>query len=72
MLSERDIKILEQDHCTREEAIEHLNKGSMVWERVSDMAELFGVDPEEIVAGTAEDLSAVEYEGKVYGISYVL
>ena len=44
----------------------------MVWERVSDMAELFGVDPEDIVAGTAEDLSAVEYEGKVYGISYVL
>lgn len=85
-LKKEDIEILMQDHCTRGEAIAHLNNGSIVipieewpayieqFEEQTDDVEKFRKEwtVDNIKAGGLEDHSFVEYNGKEYIIEYVL
>ena len=79
-----EIKILMMDGCTESEAKKHLERGTMVYrdlpESFDKYAEEWQLDEEEREAirnmidtkEPAKDWGAVEIDGKVYFIQYVL
>lgn len=77
----RDIEVIMADNCTRQEAINHLEKGAVVYESYEEYAEA------ELECGTPEDelrtleelksgiltgIKAVEVDGNIYVITYCL
>lgn len=77
---ERNIRILMEDYCTRKEAIEHLKRGTIVWENINDyIANLKDCDcwegetEESIREDSNPDMPiVVTYKGKEYLVQYCL
>lgn len=82
----KEIEILMQDYCTREEAEKHLSLGTIVLDEedlkahFSDYMEEWGVEDgdqqpyREMLENKIPlpDWGVVEYDGKTYFIAYVL
>lgn len=72
MNKEMMIEILMNDHCTRNEAIKHLNNGSIIFESKEEYLKSFNEEDYEICGVNADDLTPVEYQGHTYYVEYIL
>lgn len=84
MYTEREVEILMKDHCTRSDAIRHLETGSIVYEDFEKYFDMYmkewDPDEEELASYRrmieekipAPGWGVVEHEGKTFYIQYFL